>query len=117
MTIHLFKHSKDQEAYAAGQIIFEAGQPGEFMYVVTEGEVQIMVGNKVIDTIGAGDILGEMALIDVQPRSATAIAKSDCRLAPIDAKRFTFLVQQTPHFALQVMQTMAKRLRQAQAQL
>jgi len=50
-------------------------------------------------------------LIGVRPRSATVIAKSDRRLAPIDTNRFAFLVQQTPHFAIQVMWTMANRWR------
>ncbi|HEU5100134.1 MAG TPA: Crp/Fnr family transcriptional regulator [Roseiflexaceae bacterium] len=60
---------------------------------------------------GPGGIVGEMALIDDRPRSATAVAATDCRLVPIDERRFTFLVQQTPMFALAVMRVMAERLR------
>ncbi len=52
-----------------------------------------------------------MALIDHAPRTATAIAMSDCKLVPIPEKRFLFMVQQTPHFALQIMKVMAERLR------
>ena len=52
-----------------------------------------------------------MALIDTKPRSATATAVSACKLAPIDERRFLFLVQQTPFFALHVMRVMASRLR------
>ena len=115
MTIHFFQHSKDQESFEVGQVIFVEGQPGNVMYVVTAGEVNILVGETQIETLRTGDILGEMALIDTQPRSATAIAKTDCRLAPVDEQRFTFLVQQTPYFAIQVMQIMADRLRKAHA--
>jgi CRP-like cAMP-binding protein len=46
-----------------------------------------------------------------KPRSALAIARIDCRLVPIDEKRFTFLVQQTPYFSIQVMRVIAERLR------
>jgi CRP-like cAMP-binding protein len=115
VSIHFFQRSTDQESFQAGQVIFAEGQPGKIMYVVTSGEVEIKIGETVIETIGSGDILGEMALIDTQPRSATAIAKTDCQLAPIDEQRFTFLVQQTPYFALQVMRIMADRLRKVHA--
>jgi CRP-like cAMP-binding protein len=115
VTIHFFQRSKDQESYDAGQVIFAEGQPGNVMYVVTAGEVDILVGETLIETLRPGGILGEMALIDTQPRSATAIAKTDCQLAPVDEQRFTFLVQQTPYFAIQVMQIMAERLRRAHA--
>ncbi len=106
----------DFEAYAAGQPIFTAGQPGDTMYVVKEGEVEVVINGKVIDTVGPGGILGEMALIDKRPRSATAIAKTDCKLVSVNEQRFQRLVQQTPHFALQVMKVMAQRLRQMDAQ-
>jgi len=56
-----------------------------------------------------------MALVDQQPRSANALAKTDCKLIPIDEKRFRFLIQQTPNFALSVMRVMAARLRHMDA--
>jgi CRP/FNR family cyclic AMP-dependent transcriptional regulator len=116
-TISLFRNATDCESFSADQTIFQEGQPGEVMYAVTEGEVDIRVHDKVIDTVGPGGIVGEMALIDTKPRSATAIAKTDCKLVPISEKRFTFLVQQTPNFALQVMRVMADRLRHMNAQV
>jgi len=115
-TIDLFRNSKDFESFSAGQTIFQEGQPGEAMYVVIEGEVDIVVRGKVINVIGPGELLGEMALIDTKPRSATALAKTDCKLVPINERRFAFLIQQTPHFALQVMRVMADRLRRMDAQ-
>jgi CRP-like cAMP-binding protein len=57
-----------------------------------------------------------MALIDKQPRSATAVAKTDCKLVSVNEERFQRLVKQTPHFAIQVMRVMAQRLRQMDAQ-
>lgn len=106
----------DFEGFSAGQHIFTAGQPGDTMYVVKEGEVEVVVNGKVVDTVGPGGILGEMALIDKQPRSATAVAKTDCKLVSVNEERFQRLVKQTPHFAIQVMRVMAQRLRQMDAQ-
>jgi CRP-like cAMP-binding protein len=107
----LFKSADNVESYEAGTTIFEQGSPGDVMYVVLEGEVNVQVGSEVVDTIGAGEIIGEMALIDSKARSAAAVAKTDCRLAPVDEKRFLFMVQQTPFFSLHVMRILAERLR------
>src|SRR5262245_53069582 len=110
-TLDLLRHVKETVSITQGQTIFQEDQPAEVMYVVIEGEVDILVHNKILSTVEPGGILGEMALIDKKARSATALAKTDCKLAPVDEKRFHFLVQQTPHFALLVMRVMAERLR------
>jgi CRP-like cAMP-binding protein len=81
------------------------------MFMVKEGEVEIIKYDKVIDRVGPGGIFGEMALIDISPRSATATAKSDCILVPVDEYNFLFLVQHTPYFSLQVMRSLVERLR------
>jgi len=110
-TLHLFRFVEDFEPYTAGQAIFAEGEAGKVMYVVKEGEVEIVAGGKVFDIIQPGGIFGEMALIDQQPRSASAIAKTDCKLIRIDEARFTFLVQQTPRFALELLRLIVGRLR------
>lgn len=116
-TINLFRSEKDAVSYAAGQTIFSMGDPGDVMYAVQEGEVEIYFNQHLIDTHGPGGIFGEMALIDAGPRSATAIARSDCKVVPITPQRFEFLVQQTPRFAVNVMKVMAERLRKRMAVL
>lgn len=115
-TINLFRSEKETVTYAAGQTIFSAGDPGELMYVVQEGEVAIYLDNRLIDTHGPGAIFGEMALIDAGPRSATAVASTDCKVVPISLQRFEFLVQQTPRFATNVMKVMVERLRRRMAE-
>ena len=110
-TLELFRHVKETESFTQGQTIFREGQPAEVMYVVIEGEVDLIVHNKILSSVGPGGIVGEMALIDKKARSATALAKTDCKLAPVNEKRFHFLVQQTPHFALLVMRVITERLR------
>ena len=110
--LNLFRQSKDVETFSAGQTIFGTGDAGELMYVVIEGEVAVSLAGAVIETIGPGGLLGELSLVDHSPRSADAVAKTDCVVAPVGERRFLFLVQETPYFALHVMSVMAERLRQ-----
>lgn len=115
-SLNLVRFAKDFVSFAPGQAIFTAGQPGDVMFIVKEGDVDVIVGGKVVETLGPGGILGEMALIDRNPRSASAVAKTACQLVPISETRFQFLVQQTPYFAIEVMRVLANRLRHMDAQ-
>jgi CRP-like cAMP-binding protein len=81
------------------------------MYVVKSGSLQILDGNYVYETVSAGGIVGEMALVDRSPRSATARAIEPSTVIPIDERRFLFMVQQTPFFSLRLMRVMTARLR------
>ena len=90
--------------------IFSEGQPGDFMYAVVAGEVTIERQGRHLATIPAGGVFGEMALIDKQPRSATAIAKTDCRVAAVTDRRFNLMVSQNPQFALQLMRVLVQRV-------
>ena len=114
---NLFKNTKNQQTFEAGTVIFAEGDSADSMYVVLDGEVDVRIGNNLLEVIGPGGIVGEMALIDRNTRSATAVAKSACCLALVDEKRFQFMVQQTPYFALHVMRVMADRLRRMNAKL
>ncbi len=111
----LFRHQTDLQSLSAGQALFREGEPGDLMYVLMSGTAEVVVHDKVVETAGVGAILGEMAMIDDGTRSATLVAKTDCKLLPIDRKRFNFLIQQTPNFALHVMRVMADRLRRTDA--
>ena len=107
----LFEHSKHAKDYAAGTTIFAQGEPRDVMYVVLAGEVDLRRGGRTFETASTGTLVGEMAMIDKEPRSATAIAKTDCTLMPIDDRRFEFMVSETPSFALHVMRILVDRLR------
>jgi CRP/FNR family transcriptional regulator, cyclic AMP receptor protein len=110
-TLGLFRNSPDAVDYAAGQTVFSRGEEAHEMFVVVDGEIDILIGDRIVDTIGPGGLFGELALIDRSPRSATAVARTAARLVPVGERRFTFLLQQTPNFALQVMRVMAERLK------
>lgn len=107
----ILRNEPDARTYAAGETIFREGDPGDGMYAVLEGEVEIRKGGRLLETVGHGGVFGEMALIDAKPRSAGATAKSDCRVVAIGQRRFMTLVQQTPFFAIQMMQVLTERLR------
>ena len=95
----------------AGGVIFREGEQADELFVIKSGYVRIQIGNRMVAELTADDIFGEMALIDNEPRSATAVAITDVELVPITEKQFLFLVGQTPYFALKVMRTLAQRLR------
>ena len=103
--------------FKAGDVIFRQGDPAQELFIVQSGEVEIRLGNRVLETLPQYSIFGEMALIDNAPRSATAVAASDAKLVPIGEKQFLFLISNTPHFALNVMRVMARRLRAANTAL
>jgi CRP/FNR family cyclic AMP-dependent transcriptional regulator len=94
----------------AGETIFKEGDPATELYVIQSGRVGIHLGNRILDTLDANTIFGEMALIDGAPRSATAIAATDVALVPVSEKQFLLLINRTPYFALEVMRVLARRL-------
>jgi len=109
--LELFRNEDRYDEFKQGYAIFKEGDLGAAMYVVMDGNVRLSINGKEVESVGPGGVLGEMALIDTAPRSATATAITDCKLVPVDLKRFTFLVQQTPHFSLQIMRVIVDRLR------
>lgn len=115
--IPLFEHTSEQQSLTAGNVIFREGDPGTTMYVLLEGEVDIQIHGSTLYTARPGDFFGEMALIESRERSATAIAKTACRLAPVSERRFLFMVEQTPYFSLHVMRVLVERLRKADKQI
>jgi CRP/FNR family transcriptional regulator, cyclic AMP receptor protein len=98
-------------SFKAGEIIFREGDPAEELYIIKSGKVEIRRGNRLLDTLSEVSIFGEMALIDGSPRSATVVAATDTAIVPVGEKQFLFLVSRTPHFALNVMRVLARRLR------
>jgi CRP-like cAMP-binding protein len=110
-SMDMFQDAIRIESFSPGETIFEQGQPGDVMYLIKDGVVDIMMGDKIVDALEGGDIFGELALIDNEPRSATAIARTNCTLLPINEERFLFFVQKTPYFSLYLMKILADRLR------
>jgi len=109
--LSIFASDLDAQHYPAGYRFFSAGEHSEIMYVVADGEVEITLRGKHLETVHSGGIFGELALIDHRERSADVEAKTDVKVSAIDQKRFLYLVRNHPFFALEVMKIMADRLR------
>ena len=106
-----------RKAFAAGAEIFRSGDPGDCAYIVDEGEVEITIPygarHSVVNRLGPGEIFGEMALIDKEARTASAIALGEVELIPIDRPMFQVLVRDDPDFAQTIINLLARRLRAA----
>jgi CRP-like cAMP-binding protein len=99
------------ESVARGGTFFTENQNSDRMYLLEEGEVSLTRGGKAIDVVKAGEIFGEMAAISRLPRSATAVARTACRVVSLDAKQLQHAIQQMPEFALMLMNILISRLR------
>jgi CRP-like cAMP-binding protein len=108
-SINLFRQARDVVRFRAGETICAQGAPADHLYVIVAGEVEVRGDAGLIAVLGCGEVLGELAFLDGGPRTASAIALGDCTLAPIDRRRFEFLVQHTPHFVEQLIAVLAGR--------
>lgn len=108
--LEIFNDSDDLVGYPAGSLIFEEGVEGRYMFVVVEGEVRLSLHDKELATALPGDIVGEMALINSEIRSATATAVTDSLLAVIDQKSFNVMLKHVPDFSIHIMNVIAERL-------
>ena len=96
---------------AAGGNVFVKGDPGDCMYILQSGTIDMVIGDTVIETIGPNEALGFMSMIDEMPRSSTARAREACELSLIDARTFRFMVDEVPNFATYIMGVLARRIR------
>ncbi len=109
-TIKIFQKQPEPQAFVAGQVIFQAGQPSDLMYGVLEGQVELLVNQKAVEVLQPGGVFGIGALISAGNRPYTAIAKTDCKLVFLEKKHFLFAIQETPLFALEVLKIYSDRL-------
>jgi CRP-like cAMP-binding protein len=107
--------------FKAGTVLFEEGQPGDFMYVVASGDVEIRrkVGEteRVLAVIQPGDFFGEMAILNSRPRSATAVVRVPSRLIVIEGKTFEAMLRARPEIAMRIIKALAMRLESANQQV
>ena len=109
--------SKFRKSYRKSEVIFKEGSTGSEMYLIYSGRVLLSVRQNETQEVplavfNPGDFFGEMALVDDSTRSATASAvEDDTELIVMDRARFLFMVRQQPEFALSLMHTLCRRLR------
>lgn len=124
LALEFFRSAGTMEEKPAGKPIFSENEKtgglfskGARMYLLLEGEIGLMIKNKFFGVVKPGDVFGELAVIAGLPRSATAMAKINCRVLSLDEKQFHAALEKKPEFALMLMSTMVQRLRQSIAKL
>lgn len=122
----VFKRSGREERFEAGRVVFEedekASRGGMFktasrMYFLAEGEVALTMGGKPLDIVKAGEVVGDMAVISGQPRSATAVARNALLAYSMDAGELQTVIGANPEFGLMLASVMYDRLRFIAARL
>jgi CRP/FNR family transcriptional regulator, cyclic AMP receptor protein len=98
-------------SFPAGSIIFNHGEPGDCMFVVQSGVVEMVIGDTIVEVCGPNEAIGFMSVIDGAPRSSTARVKEATEVSIIDHRRFRFMVDEIPNFATYIMGAMARRIR------
>lgn len=117
MQIDTLSRPSEQRSYRGGEIIFREGEAGHLMYIIVSGSADVRISDTRIATLGAGSIVGEMALIDGAPRCATVVARDGCVLAPINREQFEQFQAANPQFSARLLQVMVGRLRNLQEQV
>ena len=108
-----FNHVRggDYEDFGPGEILFTQGEAPDGMFVLLEGEVTLRLNGEIVETVGPGGVLGEMALVEGAPRMTLAETVGDARVLRVDRRLFESMVIQDAEFARLVLQTMSRRLR------
>ena len=97
--------------FSHGDIIHRRGEAGDCAFIVKSGKVEIRQKGRAVETVSAGEIFGELALLDDEPRDATAAAVGSVEVITIDRPLFVALLRDDPEFALTVTRLLARRLR------
>jgi CRP/FNR family transcriptional regulator, cyclic AMP receptor protein len=98
-------------SYPAGSIVFKKDDPDSCMYIVQSGVIEMLISDTVVETCGPNEAIGFMSMVDGAARSSTARVKEACELSLIDQRKFRFMVDEVPNFALYIMGAMARRIR------
>ena len=107
--------------FPRGTVLFREGEAGREMYVVNQGRITISkrVGDveKILSTLGPGEFLGEMSILNNRPRSATATCAEDSKLLVIDAKTFETMIRSNAEIAVRLIKKLSDRLAEANEQI
>ena len=106
----------DEIDLPAGHVLTQQGRTGNEFFIIVDGTVRVDRDGRRIDTVGPGDFLGEIALIDHRPRTATATCETPCRVLVLAHREFHTLLADTPSIASAVLKALAERLRALEPQ-
>ena len=107
----LFPNDDALVLFKAGTTVFKEGEKGDSMFILFEGIVDVTVGDNLIGSFEPIEVFGEMLVISPGLRSATVTAKTDCKLASLNPKRFMLFIQAKQNFAQHIMEMFVERIR------
>jgi len=119
--LKLMAFSGQRVSYAKGEVVFEQDAPSDAVFVILEGDVEVMrvgaSGAVPVARLGATEIIGEMGVLCDKPRTARIVAHSDTKVLRIDKATFVQLVQQTPELSMRIIRELSRRLEQVNERL
>ena len=102
----------EEQAFVAGDPVFAEGEPGDALYLVVEGTVRVHRGDKQLAQLGVRDVVGEMAVLDGEPRSASVTVVKDAALLKIGRDDFRDILTERPEIGMGVIKVLSRRLRE-----
>lgn len=107
----MFRGASSTRSLGTDEVLFRSGEPGNEMFGVISGSMELRQGTRVVQRVGPGATFGELAIVDDGPRTLDAVAVEPTEVAVIGRRDFLFLVGETPTFAIDVMRSMAHLIR------
>lgn len=110
-----------ERVFEAGSVIFEEGDPGEVLFVIQSGEVELtrlgLTGRQVVARLATGDFFGEMSVVVREPRTARAVAINECRLLELDGATLEAMCVERPEIAIRMIRRLSDRLIESERRL
>jgi CRP/FNR family transcriptional regulator, cyclic AMP receptor protein len=101
----------DEAVLETGQVLCRQGEVATAAYVIDDGEANVNIGNHFIGTVGPGESVGEMGLLDYRPRSASVVARTPMKVYVIDARRFESVLEDAPTLSRSLLRVLTGRIR------
>ncbi len=101
----------DEVTMPAGSLIIDQGQTGREAFVILSGTVGVKRNGKRMSTVGPGNIVGELSLLDHGPRTATVVCETDCTFLLLDQRRFLGVIEDVPAIAQKLLRSLASKIR------
>jgi HEAT repeat protein/ATP/ADP translocase len=101
----------EQIEFESGEVIFRKGDPGEHLFLIISGSIQVRDGQVVVATLGEREVFGELAVLDREPRSADAVCEEDVQLLRLSGADFEELIARRPNIQKEIVLVLTRRLR------
>ena len=115
--LQLIAKSSDEVSLAAGDVLVDQGQTGREAFLLLAGQVTVKRNGRKVATLGPGDCVGELALLDHGPRTATVVADGDMTLFVLGARQFAGVIDEVPALSRKVMAYLATRIRELDSKI